>query len=357
MNKSPENTRVLLVGSNSFNLFNYYQLIQGKVSHIQVVCARKTGYCTQIDGVKYVNASYRKAWLLFKDIKILKQVIQETKPDVIHIHQIVLLAALMIFANRETKIPVIVTAWGSDMLINPRRSWILKKVVQYVLHRANIFTANSAFLEKNMRFYAKKEITIERCHYGIDMKDDKTEKENMIFSNRQLYPLYRIDSIIRNFYQFHQKHPEWTLVIAAEGSEKQNLQILVHHLNLQLNVKFVGWLSNEENIRYYCKSKIWVSVPKSDSTAVSLLEAMYYGAIPVVYDLPASQEWITDGVNGIVVSNLEEDFLERALRVDAARCATINREKVMTEASKELNREKFLQLYQQLIQENAVTSQ
>jgi glycosyltransferase involved in cell wall biosynthesis len=349
MDGNVKHNRILLVGSNSFNLFNYYQIIKEHVAHIQVVCAGKTGHCTQIEGVKFVVTSYRKPWHLLKDIRTLKKIIRDTKPDVIHIHQMVLLAALTIFANRKIKIPTLVTAWGSDVLINPQRSWILRKVVQYILHYGNVFTANSAFLEKNMRRYSNKELKIVRCHYGIDIKEHKIEKEDIIFSNRQLKPLYRIDAIVKAFQKFHQLHPGWTLVIAADGDEKMKLQELVDNLRLQSVVKFVGWLNNEENIQYYCKSKIWVSVPCSDSTAVSLLEAMYYGAIPVVYALPATQEWIENEVNGIVVNDLDEDFLERALHIDIARCIEKNRKLVIKEASKEANRVKFLQLYQQLI--------
>ena len=43
---------------------------------------------------------------------------------------------------------------------------------------------------------------------------------------------------------------------------------------------------------------IYVSTARSDTTSVSLLEAMACGLFPVVTDIPANREWIDDGHNG-----------------------------------------------------------
>ncbi len=46
---------------------------------------------------------------------------------------------------------------------------------------------------------------------------------------------------------------------------------------------------------------IAVSIPSSDGTAMSVLEAMACGVPLIVSDLPSNHEWITPGVNGEVV--------------------------------------------------------
>jgi glycosyltransferase involved in cell wall biosynthesis len=41
-----------------------------------------------------------------------------------------------------------------------------------------------------------------------------------------------------------------------------------------------------------------VSTSRSDSTSISLLEAMAAGATPVVSDIPGNREWISEGEGG-----------------------------------------------------------
>ena len=97
---------------------------------------------------------------------------------------------------------------------------------------------------------------------------------------------------------------------------KNNLEILVKQLDLSTRVSFVGYLSDEEQKSYYQKAKYYISIPDSDATSVSLLEAMQYGAIPIVSNIPANREWVLDGVNGVYFDRnkhldeikVEEDF-------------------------------------------------
>src|SRR4029079_18568827 len=60
-------------------------------------------------------------------------------------------------------------------------------------------------------------------------------------------------------------------------------------------------------------AQVYVSVPDSDSLALSTMEAMAVGALPVVSDLP-SQTWIEDGENGLRVPLRDVDALAAALK-------------------------------------------
>ena len=63
---------------------------------------------------------------------------------------------------------------------------------------------------------------------------------------------------------------------------------------------------------------IYVSTSLYDGTSVSLLEAMGSGAFPVVTDIPANREWITNGENGFLVPVDEEKYLANRI-IDAIR--------------------------------------
>ena len=86
-------------------------------------------------------------------------------------------------------------------------------------------------------------------------------------------------------------------------------------LGLGARVEFSGLLAPEALARAYRRSAVFVSVPVSDGTSVSLLEAMAAGCLPVLSDLPANREWVQDGRDGLLVAGLDglTAALERAI--------------------------------------------
>ena len=254
-------------------------------------------------------------------------------------------------ASRKTKIPTILTAWGSDILVIPKSNFLLKKMVQFNLKTADFLTSDSTFMAGEMKKLAPsiKEILI--ANFGIDVTPINCPKENIVYSNRLHKKLYRVDKIIEAFARFKQNNErkDWRLVVAATGTETESLKDKTNELGLIDDVEFVGWIQKEDNEQWYSKAKIWVSIPESDATSISLLEAMACGSIPVVSDLPANREWIQSGVNGIVVEDLESDFISDALLLNQTEAIELNKQRIEKDGTKEANREKFLQLYQTII--------
>jgi glycosyltransferase involved in cell wall biosynthesis len=170
-----------------------------------------------------------------------------------------------------------------------------------------------------------------------------------------LKSLYRIDKIIEGFAKLiEQGNPEnWKLVIGAVGEEKQSLIELTQKLNIDAHVKFVGWLEKEQNSYYYNISKYYISIPESDATSISLLEAMAAGCIPILSDLPANREWIKDGENGLIVADLNSNYIKDALKINVGNAIKINREIIAQHGTKEANKAKFIAFYEQIINQQS----
>jgi glycosyltransferase involved in cell wall biosynthesis len=134
-----------------------------------------------------------------------------------------------------------------------------------------------------------------------------------VISDRALEPLYNVDTIIRAFATVRAEVPEARLVIANDGSQRRRLESLARELGLQEAVTFAGHLSPEALRDALAAAQVYVSVPDSDSLALSTMEAMAVGALPVVSDLP-SQTWIEDGENGLRVPPHDIDALASALK-------------------------------------------
>jgi hypothetical protein len=75
---------------------------------------------------------------------------------------------------------------------------------------------------------------------------------------------------------------------------------------------------------------------------------MAYGCVPIVSDLPSNKEWIKDGVNGFIVRDLEKEYLSDMLIVNLEKAININKERILKDGTKDANRKKFIQLYEQV---------
>ncbi|MFU8842500.1 MAG: glycosyltransferase family 4 protein [Bacteroidales bacterium] len=344
--------KLLLIGPGSVHTYNFYRLIEGYFDRMRLITDRIIPGYEDIDSIKgnFIIRNPVKAW---KNIRIIRQQIQSYQPDIIHIQQANSVALLTLIANRKTKIPVILTAWGSDILELSDKSFLLKKMVSYVLRNSDRFTADAVCVADKMKvLYPALAHEIVIANFGIDPFYNNTVKENIIYSNRLHQDLYRIDAVIKAFDKFiKNEHREWRLIIAGEDRETEKLKKLTTGLKLEQFVEFIGWADKELNNEMYNRAKIFVSIPKSDATAISLLEAMHAGCIPVVTDLPASHEWIKDGVNGVIVKSLEENFFERALRLDHEQVKNINRKIIEEKGLKSVNRQKFLDLYHKMLED------
>lgn len=341
--------KLMIIGSNSIHVYNYINLVKGYFDEILLITNKKREGTI----VKTIELDFHlKLSSRLKTVSKIKNLIQEYAPSIIHIHQVNSYAYYSLIAARKSSVPKILTAWGSDILLSPKKNCLLKKMVQFNLRHADFFTSDSEFMAEEMRsLLPKRKLDILIANFGIEVIEKDLLKENIIYSNRLHKKLYQIESVINAFKLFLENSIDktWKLIIAATGEETDNLKSVVEHLNLKGNVEFVGWVDQEKNIEYYSKARLFVSIPESDATSISLLEAMAYGCIPVLSDLPANREWIDDGKNGIIVNSPSENIFDRALKLNFSEVASINKRIIIEKGTKVANKKKFIQLYEHLL--------
>lgn len=339
--------KLLLLGNNCIHTYNYFQLVKDYFDDILLLTDKSGGACEGLP-LKVLDYSPSPHKML-KAFWQTKRIIREYRPTIIHGQQINKALFFAVWANKSLKIPVVATAWGSDILVIPHKNWVFKQIVRYVLRNVPYFTSDSKYMAEQMEQIAERKLNISIANFGINLPEINICKQDIIYSNRLHEKLYRIDAIIVAFSRFLKKNPHWKLVIAATGSETENLKQLVKNLSVENNVQFVGWLNQEQNFHYYALAKYWVSIPESDATAISLFEAMAMECIPVVSDLPANREWVSNGENGIVVENVNDDFLSELTDLDTCKLVGKNKEIVFANATKEANRAKFIVIYDKIL--------
>lgn len=334
--------KILIVGPNSIHVSSYITSLVQFEKELYLLSEEKCAF----EGIKQefkVNFRNLNPISIFKNYTILKKILREIKPDVIHIHQINRLAFFVSKASKLLKIPVVSTAWGSDVLIMPFKNSFYKYLVSTTLANSFVTTADSLDMLEKMKSISSENIGTELLQYGIDIVNC-VEKENIIYSNRLHRPLYRIDQIINYFSEFNNTNPDWKLIIAGTGDQTKELQEQVIRLNLEQKVSFVGWLNKAENHHWYAKSKVYISIPESDGTSVSLLEAMSAGCIPIVSDLPVSKEWIEQGKNGIIEEPGQNPF-NKLNDLQIEELTEFNLKLIHQKAARSKSTQRFLELY------------
>lgn len=264
--------------------------------------------------VYYVNYNLKN---FFSKAREVHKIIRQINPDILHAQQAntcgFYAATMRGYKN------LIVSAWGSDILVAPNESIILKKIVQYVIKKAAYITSDSEYMSKRIVELGGKQDKIYTFPMGVEnyiLNYKHSYKENSelrIISDRRLEKMYNIDVIIEGFALALEKYSNIHLTVAADGSERNNLEGLVKRLNIEEKVTFTGRYEANTIGAMLEKNDVFISVPESDSTSVSLLEGMCIGLFPILSDLPANREWVKDKQNGLIIKGIDKNNVCNAI--------------------------------------------
>lgn len=207
---------------------------------------------------------------------------------------------------------LVASAWGSDILVTPERSRGVRWLTRRVLKAAALCTSDSQHMAGRMRALGAGEVMV--FPFGLEALPPAvpaTSKDpGLWFANRGLEPIYAPERVLRFFARF--AGPEDELVVANDGSLRPALQAEATALGIAARTRFVGRLDATTQAAHYARARWYLSLPTSDSVAVSVLEAMAHGCVPVLSDLPANRELVSDAANGLILG-ADERADERAV--------------------------------------------
>jgi hypothetical protein len=112
--------KLLLIGSNCVHTYNYFHLIKDYFDEIVLITDAPHDVADfKISKSYQVNSSLKSLRNYPKAIRAYKKILQEERPDIIHIQQISTYSFLLLRALKKLKqnIPVVLTTWGSDILV------------------------------------------------------------------------------------------------------------------------------------------------------------------------------------------------------------------------------------------------
>lgn len=236
----------------------------------------------------------------------VRRAIRELKPDLVNAHYA---GGYGLVGALSGYHPLVVSTWGSDVLMVPREKPLMKIIIRACLHRADLVTSVAAHMSASIRAmgFTGELFTVP---FGADTSvfhprnDDVREAESspLIVSTRHLEPIYNVSLLVEAMPEIVAAVPSAMAVIVGDGTLRERLERRTRELGVERNVSFTGRLTEAGIAQYLSKATIFVSTSLSDGNNISLNEAMACGAFPVVTDIPANREWIENGRNGYLVS-------------------------------------------------------
>lgn len=284
-------------------------------------------------------------------------------PDLVHGHYV---SSNGLWAAACGRRPVVLTAWGSDLLVTPRRSRLMHALTGWTLRRADLLTGDSRDLIEAMDGYGatapREELLwgVDTAHFQPSAPSAPGVREDGAFellSLRAWEPNYRIDVILQALALLRQRDPASPvrLALLGGGSLELALREQAQALGLHDEVRFVGRQNDAGMLQWMQRCHVSVSVPESDATSVSVLESMACGLALVASDLPANRQWI-DAQGGRLVGAGDARALADAVqalqalpREQLAAMGRHNRAVVLQRAARKQHMDRMYALYLQLL--------
>ncbi len=275
-------------------------------------------------------------FIYLKNIFKFRFILNKINPTIINPHFLTsygLVGALL----KRKKDFMIISVHGTDVMRNMNKNFIYLMMAKYIFHKSDIIVSVSDVMtNKILKYFPYLKDKIITQQYGVNIKllDSLSSKNKDIFlsTNRQWKPNSNYPVILESLLPFSNKNIK---IIGAY--DDQYSQSLLNNYS-RLKKYSTGMIPYEINLKYVAKSKIFISLTSSDGIPLSLVEAMYLGAIPIVSDIFPNRELIENGVNGFLVP-IEVDALKS--KIEKVNNLDENTIRAIQEYNKKLVLEKF----------------
>lgn len=236
-----------------------------------------------------------------KAIKEVKTIVEQVKPDIIHLHSSKAGVIGRIAFNGKD-IPLFYTPHGYSFLManyKPAKR-IMFKAIETVMAKRNCTIISCSLGEHQETLKMTKNATYVNNAINVaDLKKslDKVEKKNHPFT---VFTLGRI---------CYQKNPALFNSIAEKMPDTKFLWIGDGDLREELkskNIEITGWVNREEALKRSMNADVFVLTSLWEGLPISLLEAMYMKKLCVVSDVIGNRDVIHNGENGYVCSDVDE---------------------------------------------------
>lgn len=304
----------------------------GQKNPANIACAGEQYFIDELDlsgfSWKTLFKLPRMFWS-FKAQRLLKQIIAEHRPDIVHIHNIYhQISPAILPTIKKAGLPLVMTVHDFK-LISPsytlradgkspfHKNSLLAELIlrlEFILHRGvktyndyvDLFIVPSEFVKAKLLekgFPAEKIQVVQHFlpnYFEVSQKSPTLSvKEKYILSYGRLDENKGFDNLIQAWAEIRTVGVK--LKIAGDGPDKEALEKLVKQLKLENKVEFVGQKTRGEIAQLIKQSLFVINCSKVHETfGLVVLEAMSLGKAVIASRVGAIPELIESGTNGLL---------------------------------------------------------
>lgn len=309
---------------NAFHL-PYLKLFK-EMGYETHVCARndfdesddiEIPYCDKYFDLPFERSPYR-----MENINVyiqLKKIIDSNNYSIIHCHTPMggVLTRLAARDSRKKGTKVLYTAHGFHfyrgasiknwLIYYPIEKWLSKYTDCLItINNEDYNIAKKQFKSKNIKMISgvgidNSKFTPQTLERKLKLRQEYgySEKDFILIYVAELSYRKHQDLLIKTVSRLKNKIPNLKLLLVGEGDYLNNYKILVNKLNLEENVKFLGYRKDIPNLMLI--SDVAVSSSRQEGLPVNVMEAMATGLPLVVTDCRGNRDLVIDGENGYIV--------------------------------------------------------
>ena len=248
-------------------------------------------------------------------------IIQSIQPELVHAMRIPYEGMLAALALKDADLPLLISVWGNDFTLHASSTPLMRRYTRLALGRATALHTDcqrDQHLAQAWGFNPAKLAIVLPGGGGIQMDvfhpdlESAEEKAPLVLDPRGLRAYVRTDTIFRAIKLVHAQCPQVRFACTGMAGQSEALR-WVDELGLDGMVELLSPLSREGMAALFRQAQVMLSITIHDGTPNTLLEGLASGCFPIAGDIESIREWITPGVNGLLVDPGNPQALAEAI--------------------------------------------
>lgn len=239
------------------------------------------------------------------------QLIKKEKPDVVHTHLNVVKYVMP--GSVFFRIPVRIHTVHN--IAEKEQGWIDRKTTRFFAKKYNLRLVGISPQIKNsiLNEYNLKGVDVPMIYNGRNLDMFRVKDNYAINNDIRILHIGRFalqknhKLLIQSFAKVSRNNPHLKLVLVGEGELKEEIRILVHELDMDDKVEFLGLRYDINEIMY--ESDMFVLPSLYEGMPITLIEAMASGLPIVASDVGGVPDMIKNGKEGLLITPNEEELI------------------------------------------------